>query len=110
MPRAEKLDQETKRLRSLSPGQLADDAGAAKLRTEAIKEEMIRRGLRRAESAAWKLALTPPGGSNRTDKERLLQVLGVSESEYAARFTHVVHTDWTMRCSAKKAPRAAPEG
>ena len=39
-----RLDAETKRLRALSPAQLADEAGAAKSQTEAIKAEAIRRG------------------------------------------------------------------
>ena len=37
---------------------------------------------------------TPPGLSNRTDKARLLAVLGISEIEYIARYTSVIHTDW----------------
>src|ERR1700731_775112 len=37
-----------------------------------------------------------PVQSNRTDKSRLLAVLGISESEYVARFTSVIHTDWVM--------------
>src|ERR1700722_15438554 len=42
----------------------------------------------------WKLSLSPPGESNRTDKGRLLAVLGISESEYVARFTSPIQTDW----------------
>ena len=38
------LDPEIKRLRKLSPAALADEAGALKARTEAIKDEAIRRG------------------------------------------------------------------
>ncbi len=103
------LDPEVKRLRKLSPAELADEAGAAKAKTEAIKDEAIRRGLRRAEGEVWKLALSPPGESNRTDKARLLQVLGISEAEFVSRFTSVTHTDWRMTCTAKKIPRAAEE-
>ena len=43
-----------------------------------------------------------PGGG----VERLL---GISESEYVARFTSVTHTDWVMRCTARKVPRAAEQ-
>jgi hypothetical protein len=101
------LDPEVKRLRKLSPAELADEAGAAKAKTEAIKDEAIRRGLRKAEGALWKLALSPPGDSNRTDRARLLHVLGISESEFISRFTTLTHTDWVMRCTARKVPRAA---
>jgi hypothetical protein len=106
------LDPEIKRLRKLSPAALADEAdeaGALKAKTEAIKDEAIRRGLKKAEGQFWKLALTPPGQSNRTDKSRLLAVLGISESEYVARFTSVVHTDWVMRCTARKVLRVADQ-
>ena len=103
------LDPEIKRLRKLSPAALADEAGALKAKTEAIKDEAIRRGLKKAEGQFWKLALTPPGQSNRTDKIRLLAVLGISESEYVARFTSVVHTDWVMRCTARKVLRVADQ-
>jgi hypothetical protein len=51
--------------------------------------------------------LSPPGESNRTDRARLLQVMGISESEFVARFCSPVHTDWVMRCTARKMPRAA---
>ena len=96
------LDPEIKRLRKLSPAALADEAGALKAKTEAIKDEAIRRGLHKAEGQFWKLALTPPGQSNRTDKSRLLAVLGISESEYVTRFTSPAQTDWVMRCTARK--------
>ena len=43
------LDAEAKRLRKLSPAALADEAGALKAKTEAIKDEAIRRGLHKAE-------------------------------------------------------------
>jgi len=90
-------------------GPLADEAGALKAKTEAIKDEAIRRGLKKAEGEFWKLALSPPGESNRTDKSRLLAVLGISEIEYIARYTSPIHTDWVMKCTARKIPRAAEE-
>ena len=67
-----------------------------------MEDEAIRRGLKKAEGQFWKLALTPPGQSNRTDKSRLLAVLGISEIDYIARYTSPVHTDWVMRCTARK--------
>lgn len=103
------LDPEIKRLRKLPAAALADEAGVLKARTEAIKDEAIRRGLRKAEGELWKISLSPPGESNRTDKAKLLQVLGITESEYTARFTSVSHTDWVMRCTARKVPRMAEE-
>ena len=33
------------------------------------------------------------------------RVLGISESEYVARFTSITHTDWVMRCTARKVLR-----
>jgi hypothetical protein len=56
-----------------------------------------------------KLALTPPGQSNRTDKSRLLAVLGISESEYVTRFTSPAQTDWVMRCTPRKVLRTAEQ-
>jgi hypothetical protein len=43
----------------LSPRALADEAGAAKETIEAIKNEAIRRGLRKAEGEFWKLSIIP---------------------------------------------------
>jgi hypothetical protein len=45
----EKLDPEAKRLRNVSPGELADAIGALEARVEVLKAEAIRRELRRAE-------------------------------------------------------------
>jgi hypothetical protein len=104
-----RLSPEIKRLRKLSPAALADEAGALKAKTEAIKDEAIRRGLHKADGQFWKLALTPPGQSNRTDKSRLLAVLGISESEYVTRFTSPAQTDWVMRCTARKVLRTAEQ-
>ena len=53
--------------------------------------------------------MSPPGESNRTDRARLLQVMGISESEFVARFCSSVHTDWVMRCTARKALRTAEQ-
>jgi hypothetical protein len=53
--------------------------------------------------------LSPPGESNRTDRARLLQVMGISESEFVARFCSLVHTDWVMRCTARKVLRVAEQ-
>ena len=45
-----------------------------------------------------------------TGRNRLQPVtLGISESEYAARFTSPTQTDWVMRCTPKKVLRAAEQ-
>ena len=82
-------------------------SGCAK--TGAIKDEAIRRGLHRAEGQFSKLSLSPPSESNRTDKAKLLQVLGITEVEYIAQFTNPTHIDWRMTCTALKVARAAEE-
>ena len=69
-------------------------------RIEALKAEAIRRDLRRAEGVDFRITLTPPATSQRTDKKRLLEVLGISEAEYAARFTFPVHTGWRLTSTA----------
>jgi hypothetical protein len=97
------------RLREIRPSEPRAWNASRQARTEAIKDEAIRRGLKKAEGQFWKLALSPPGESNRTDKSRLLAVLGISEIEYIARYTSPIHTDWVMRCTARKIPRAPEE-
>ena len=69
------LDPETKRLRRLSPGALADEALALKKRIDAIKDEAIRRRLKTAEGEAGRITLSPPGSQDRTERELLLKVL-----------------------------------
>ncbi len=80
------LDPETKRLRRLPPGALADEAYVLKCRIDAIKADMIRRGLKVTEGQAGRIALTPPGARDSSDRTRLLQALGISESEFVTRF------------------------
>ena len=101
------LDAEAKRLRRLTDGQLADEIGELDERHEALKAEAIRRALRRAEGALFKITLAPPGTSQRTDKKKLLEVLGMSEGEYSARFCYPVHTGWRLVCTALRKLAAA---
>ena len=54
----ERLDPEIKRLRRLSPGDLADEAFILKTRIDAIKEEAVRRGLKTAEGQAGRITLS----------------------------------------------------
>ena len=89
-------DPETKRLRGLSPGALADEALALKKRIDAIKDEAIRRRLKTAEGEAGRITLSPPGPQDRTERELLLKVLDITEAEFIARFTRTVQTDWRL--------------
>jgi hypothetical protein len=94
------MDPEAKRLRKLTDGALADEVGALKASIAALEEEAIRRGFRRAVGEHFKITLTPPGTSQRTDKPLLLRVLGITENEYTARFCHPVQTGWRLTCNA----------
>jgi hypothetical protein len=38
----------------------------------------------------------------RTDKPLLLQVLGITEAEYTARFCHPVQTGWRLTCTPRR--------
>lgn len=105
----EPLDPETKRLRRLSPGELADDVGGPKAQIadleralEQRKAEGIRRGLAEAEGALFRLTLTPPGTSRRLDPRTLSAVFG---DAFVNHFSRDVATDWIMRCSGR--PKAA---
>jgi len=62
------LDPETKRLRALTPGELADEAFVSKSRIDAIKTEAIRRKIKTAEGLAGRIALSPPSTQDRSDR------------------------------------------
>ena len=101
------LDPETRRLRKLSPGALADEALALKTRIEAIKDEAIRRGLKTAEGESGRITLSPPGSQDRTERALLLEVLGITEAEFAARFCRTVQTDWRLTIKPRRQFRQA---
>jgi hypothetical protein len=101
------LDPETKRLRRLSPGALADEALALKKRIDAIKDEAIRRRLKTAEGEAGRITLSPPGSQDRTERELLLKVLEITEAEFIARFTRIVQTDWRLTIKPRRQFRQA---
>jgi hypothetical protein len=101
------LDPETKRLRRLSPGALADEALALKKRIDAIKDEAIRRRLKTAEGEAGRITLSPPGSQDRTERELLLKVLDITEAEFIARFTRRVQTDWRLTIKPRRQFRQA---
>jgi hypothetical protein len=97
----------TSRWAKLSPDQLADEAGWLHDQLDQVKDEAIRRGLHRAESADWRIALSPPGEQQRTDKPLLLRVLGIGAAEFAVRFCHPVRTDWRLTVTRRKQFQAA---
>jgi hypothetical protein len=101
------LDIETKRLRGLTPAQLADEVGAHKAaiadvdeQLEAIKEELRRRNLRSAEGALFDVTMTPPGERVTLDKASLTAVFG---EPFVAHFSKTtMGENWTLRCTARK--------
>ena len=103
----ERLDPEAKRLKRLSPADLADEAFTAKARLDAIKSKAIRRGLMTAEGQAGRITLSPPGTQDRSDRALLLQALNIAESEFIFRFCRPVKTDWRLTITPRKIIRAA---
>ena len=101
------LDPETKRLRGLTSGELADEAFVSKAHIDAIKTEAIRRGLKTAEGQAGRIALSPPSTQDRSDRAVLLEVLGITETEFISRFTRPVKTDWRLTITPRRTFRAA---
>ena len=103
----EPLDPETKRLRKLSPGELADEVGGLKAQLAALDERLgaykaegIRRGLDKADGTLFHLTLTPPGIGRRIAGDMLRAVFGEA---FVDHFSKDVATDWVMRCYARKA-------
>jgi hypothetical protein len=104
----EPLDPETKRLRQLSPGALADEVGAIKAQIADLelallsrKVEAIRRGIEAADGELFHLTLTPPTQQLRIDGATIRRVMG---DPFADHFSRACELDWVMRCSAR--PRA----
>ena len=101
------LDAETKRLRSMTPAQLADEVGTRKAtiadvneQLEVIKQECIRRSLTSAEGTLFDITLSPPGERTSIDKDMLATVFGVPFIEHFSKKT--MTESWTLRCTAKK--------
>jgi len=94
-----RLEPEAKRLRGLSSATLADEIGDHQAAIEALKAEAIRRGHLRVEGAVYRIVLSPPSTSQRTDKTRLLEFLGITAAEFTSRFTHAVQTGWRLTCT-----------
>ena len=96
-----------KRLRKLSPGELADEVGAVKAqisdleaRLDGYKAEGVRRGLSEADGMLFRLAFSPPTAQLRIDGNLLRAVFG---DPFADHFSRPIMIDWVMRCSARKA-------
>ena len=105
------LDAATKRLRGLSPGQLADEVGAAKAAIadaneviEALKGEAVRRGITEANGTLFRITLSPPSEQQRIDSKLLEAEMG---RDFIDRFSKTINIDWQMRCSARIASAAA---
>ena len=103
----EPLDPELKRVRKLSPGELADEVGAVKAqisdleaKLDGYKAEGVRRGLTEADGKLFRLAFSPPTAQLRIDGKLLRQIFG---DPFADHFSRSVIVDWVMRCSARKA-------
>jgi chromosomal replication initiation ATPase DnaA len=103
----EKLDPEVKRLRKLAAGVLADEIGGIKAqiadleaKLETYKAEAVRRDLREAEGALFRIALTPSTTQLRIEAKFLRQVFG---DAFVDHFSRAVDIGWVLRCSARKA-------
>lgn len=101
------LDPETKRLRRLSAGELADEVGAVKAqiadleqRLDLYKAEGIRRDLREADGQLFRLTFSEPGSRVTIDGVLLRRVMG---DAFVDHFSRSVATDWVMRCAARRA-------
>lgn len=102
------LDPETKRLRAMTPAQLADGVGMRKAivaeaneELEAYKQECLRRDLYEASGVLFDITLSPPGEREILDKAALVADFGADVVR--ERYTKVsIGTSWTLRCNARK--------
>lgn len=102
------LDAETRRLRGMKPGQIADEVGALKAaladideQLEAYKAECVRRGLDSAQGNLFDITLSPPAERKSLDKDALVADFGADVVE--ERYTKAtMGTSWTLRCNARK--------
>lgn len=108
----EPLDPEIKRLRRLSPGELADEVGGLKAQIADLeaallsrKTEAIRRGIEAADGQLFHLTLTPPTQQLRIDGATIRRVMG---DQFADHFSRACDSDWVMRCFAR--PRGNSSG
>jgi hypothetical protein len=67
----EKLDPEAKRLRNISPGDLADAIGALEARIEVLEGRGDPARVAPRRGRGLRIVLTAPGITQRTDKPRL---------------------------------------
>jgi hypothetical protein len=106
---AAKLDEHARRLRAMTPAQLADEVGGVKAAIagaseflDTLKAELIRRELLEASGQFFDVTLTPPGlRAGSVDRELLGQVMG---AQFVAHFSKPpFETSWMLRCVARKA-------
>jgi hypothetical protein len=107
---AKPLDVDERRLRGLSPAQLADEVGMLKAEIAAadeklarIRDEAVRRKLASFDSELFHCTLSPPGEQRRLDKTILEAVFGAA---FIAHFTRVSETGWSLRCFGRSASAA----
>jgi hypothetical protein len=97
-----KLTDEKRRLRAMTPAQLADEVGLVKAQVstaregeEAIKAEMVRRSLKEAAGDLFRLALTEPSAGERLDTKALRAAKG---DKFLKPFMVPSERDWVMNC------------
>jgi hypothetical protein len=93
-----KLTDADRRLRRLQPAELADECGGLQADIAAIKAEMIRRNLTRADGDVFRLTLTAPGEHRRFDRNRY----EADHGKLSDLYFRVAETDWQMRCSSRR--------
>ena len=64
-----------------------------------IKDEAVRRELRRAEGNLFRLSLSPPGRQTRLDRTRLEAEQG---ADFLAPYLYEEDTSWVMRVNARR--------
>ena len=95
-----------RRLRALTPAQLADEVGELKAQIadhremeEAVKAELIRRKLLAADGALFHVSLTPPATQDRFSAKALLEDKG---QKFVDRYKRPVEIGWVMNCHPRK--------
>jgi len=100
------LDAETKRLRGMTPGQIADEAGSIKAqiadrneRLDALKAEAVRQKITEANGDLFRITLSPPGEQLRLDTAMIRAAFNPEFID-----THLsksTETGWVLRVAAR---------
>lgn len=100
------LDAETKRRRAMTPGQLADRAGEVKAtiadaneELDAIKDDLIRRGITETNGERFRATLSPPGEQQRLDKAAIEAMF--TPAYIASHLLKATPTGWVLRVGAR---------